>query len=382
MRFKKLSACLLAAAIVVSCVPMGAAALSADEVKAPSAALMEAQTGKILFEKDPHEKRACASITKVMTLLLVMEALDSGKISLTDKVSVSEHAASMGGSQIWLKPGEVMSVDDLLKATVIASANDCAVALGEYVAGSEEEFVAQMNQKAKLLGMNDTTFKNCYGLDEDGHVTSAHDVALMSRELIKHPKIYNYTKVWMDYLRDGKTQLTNTNKMLKTYKNITGLKTGTTGKAGSCMVATAQRGGVSLISVVLGCQDTKTRFSSAASLLDYGFANWSVAQPAIPQKAFQNVEIKNGMQPSVQTEVDSAESILVPKGKTGAVKYQINMQPVPTAPVKKGQVLGKVACVLDGKTLQEYPIRAKNSVEKITFQSVFLLLFRRLVMAA
>lgn len=382
MRFKKLSACLLAAAIVVSCIPMGAAALSADEVKAPSATLMEAQTGKILFEKNPHEKRACASITKVMTLLLVMEALDSGKISLTDKVSVSEHAASMGGSQIWLKPGEVMSVDDLLKATVIASANDCAVALGEYVAGSEEEFVAQMNQKAKLLGMNDTTFKNCYGLDEDGHVTSAHDVALMSRELIKHPKIYNYTKVWMDYLRDGKTQLTNTNKMLKTYKDITGLKTGTTGKARSCMVATAQRDGVSLISVVLGCQDTKTRFSSAASLLDYGFANWSVTQPAIPQKAFQNVEVKNGMQPSVQTEVDSAGSILVPKGKTGAVKYQINMQPVPTAPVKKGQVLGKVACVLNGETLQEYPIRAKSPVEKITFQSVFLLLFRRLVMAA
>ena len=382
MKLKKFSACLLAAAVVFSCFPVGTAALSAEEVKAPSAALMEAQTGKILYEKDAHEKRPCASITKVMTLILIMEAIDSGKIGLTDKVSVSEHAASMGGSQIWLKPGETMSVNDLLKAAVIASANDCAVALGEYVSGSEEEFVAQMNQKAKRLGMNDTTFKNCYGLDEDGHVTSAHDVALMSRELIKHPKIYDYTKVWMDYLRGGKTQLTNTNKMLKTYKGITGLKTGTTGKAGSCMTATAQRDGVSLISVVLGCPDTKTRFSSAASLLDYGFANWSVAQPAIPKGASNDVAVKNGMQPFVQTEVGAADSVLVPKGKAGAVKYQVIMQPEPAAPVKKGQQLGKVTCTLDGETLQEYPIRAKGSVSPITFRSAFLLLFRCLVMAS
>lgn len=380
MKFKKLSACLLAAAITASCFPLGAQALSNEEVKAPSAVLMEAQTGKVLYEKNPHEKRACASITKVMTLLLVMEALDSGKIGLNDKVSVSQHAASMGGSQIWLKPGETMSVDDLLKATVIASANDCSVVLGEYVAGSEDEFVAQMNQKAKLLKMNDTTFKNCYGLDEDGHVTSAYDVAVMSRELMKHTRIFNYTKTWIDYLRSGKTQLVNTNKLLKSYRGITGLKTGTTSKAGSCISATATRDGVNLISVVLGCPDTKTRFSSASTLLDFGFANWSVAQPAIPKDAANPVEIKNGMQSKVETTVDSGSSILVPKGKAGEVKYQINMQNGITAPVKQGQILGKVTCSMNGEVLQEYNIRAKTSVEQITFATAFRLLLHKLLL--
>ncbi len=365
MKWKRIAACLLSAVIVVSCFSAGASALSAEEVKAPSAVLMEAQTGKVLFEKDSHEKRACASITKIMTLLLIMEALDSGKISVSDKVSVSEHAASMGGSQIWLEPGEVMTVDDLLKAT-----------------GSEEEFVSQMNQKAKVLGMNDTVFKNCYGLDEDGHVTSAYDIALMSRELLKHPKIFDYTKVWMDTLRGGKTQLVNTNRLLKTYKGITGLKTGTTGQAGSCMAATAQRDGVSLISVVLGCPDTKTRFASAASLLDYGFANWSVAKPAIPKEAANPVPVKNGMESLVETTVDSDGSILVPKGKAGAVKYEVVMQKGVTAPVKKGQELGKVKCLLDGETLHEYPIRAKSAVEPITFGSALFLIFSKIAMAA
>ena len=380
MRLLKLSVCLLAAAVVISGFPLGAAAISADEVKAPSAVLMEAQTGKTLFEKNPHEKRACASITKIMTLLLVMEALDTGKIGLSDKVSVSKHAASMGGSQIWLKEGETMSVDDLLKATVIASANDCAVVLGEYVAGSEEEFVAQMNQRAKQLKMNDTTFKNCYGLDEDGHLTSACDVALMSRELMKHPKIYDYTKTWMDSLRGGKTQLVNTNKLLKTYKGITGLKTGTTGKAGSCMAATAERDGVQLISVVLGCSDTKLRFASSTSLLDYGFANWSVTKPAIPKEAEFPAAVRNGMQPKVETSVDSGSSILVPKGKAGSVKYSVSLKENIAAPVTKGQELGRVTCSLDGSILQEYPIRAKASVAPITFSSVMRLMLGKLCM--
>lgn len=380
MWFKKLSVCFLAAAVVAAVCPVGAAALSAGEVKAPSAVLMEAQTGKVLLQKNEHEKRACASITKVMTLLLVMEALDKGKISLSDKVSVSEHAASMGGSQIWLKVGETMTVDELLKATVIASANDCAVVLGEYVAGSEDEFVSQMNQRAKQLGMNDTTFKNCYGLDEDGHLTSSYDIALMSRELMKHKTIFNYTKTWMDSLRGGKTQLVNTNKLLKSYKGITGLKTGTTGKAGSCMAATAERDGVQLISVVLGCQDTKTRFASAASLLDYGFANWSVAKPTIPKEASNPVAIRNGMESQVGTEVDSGGSILVPKGQAGSVKYRIDMQSNIAAPVSKGQSLGKVTCLLGSEVLQEYPIRAKSSVRQITFSSVMRLMFSKLFM--
>lgn len=380
MKLKKLSACLLAVIFMAACIPVGAFALSNEEVKAPSAILMEAQTGKVLFEKDDHEKRAAASITKIMTLLLVMEALDSGKIALTDKVSVSEHASSMGGSQIWLKPGEVMTVDDMLKATVIASANDAATALGEYVAGSEDEFVNQMNARAKELKMNDTTFKNCYGLDEDGHVTSAYDIALMSRELIKHQKIFDYTKTWMDNIRAGKTQLVNTNRLLKTYKGITGLKTGTTSQAGSCISATAERDGVSLIGVVLGCTDTKTRFASASSLLDYGFANWSVAKPVIPNEALQPVAVQNGMESNVGTAVNSDGSILVPKGKAANVAYKVDLPENVSAPIKEGQVLGKVSCSLNGEVLQQYNICAKTSVAQITFGAVFRLLARGLAM--
>lgn len=344
MKLKKMSACLLAALILVVWRPAGAAAVASQEINAPSAVLMEAQTGKVLYEKNPHEKRACASITKVMTLLLVMEALDAGKIGLNDTVTASEHAASMGGSDIWLKPGESMTVDDMLKATVIMSANDAAVALAEYVAGSEEEFLTQMNQRAAQLGMKDTTFKNCNGLDEDGHVTSAYDVALMSRELIKHKKIFDYSKTWMDSVRSGKTQLVNTNKLLKSYRGITGLKTGTTGKAGSCISATAERDGMSLISVVLGCSNTKDRFKSAAALLDNGYANWSVAKPAIPKEANSPIYVANGMENNVETEVDTGESILVPKGKAGSVTYQVSMNSDIKAPVQKGQILGKVSC--------------------------------------
>ena len=380
MKLKKMSACLLAVIFVAASVPIGASALTSNDVKAPSAILMEAQTGKILLEKNDHEKRACASITKVMTLLLVMEAIDSGKIALTDKISVSEHAASMGGSQIWLKPGEIMTVDDMLKATVIASANDAATALGEYVSGSEEEFVNQMNARAKELKMNDTTFKNCYGLDEDGHVTSAYDIALMSRELVKHQKIFDYTKTWIDYMRGGKTQLVNTNRLLKTYKGITGLKTGTTSQAGSCISATADRDGVSLIAVVLGCADTKTRFASASSLLDYGFANWSVAKPTIPNEALQPVAVRNGMEDNVNTAVNSNGSILVPKGKAANVTYKVELPENVPAPVNEGQVLGKVSCSLNGEVLQQYDICAKASVAQITFGAVFRLLVRGLAM--
>lgn len=382
MKLKKMSVCLLAALIPALMWPSKAAALTNEEIKAPSAVLMEAQTGKVLFEKNPHEKRPCASITKVMTLLLVMEALDAGKIGLSDIVTASDHAASMGGSDIWLKPGESMTVDNMLKATVIMSANDAAVALAEYVAGSEDEFVAQMNQRAAQLGMKDTTFKNCNGLDEDGHLTSAYDVAVMSRELIKHKKIFDYTKVWMDSVRDGKTQLVNTNKLLKSYRGITGLKTGTTGKAGSCISATAERDGVSLIAVVLGSSNTKDRFSSAGTLLDYGFANWSVTTPQIPKEAGQPVNVTNGMQSTVETTVDSGENILVPKGKAGSLQYEVAVDPEITAPVQKGQILGKVTCKMGGEVMKEFSIRAKNSVEPITFPSVFKLLLRELFLIA
>ena len=381
MKKKRVLACLLAVILFVSSIGLAAGAeeenTKEDTLAAPSAILMEANTGMILYEKNPDEKRPCASITKVMTLLLVMEALDDGKIALSDMVSTSEHAASMGGSDIWLKPGESMSVDDLLKATVIASANDAAVALAEYVAGSEEAFLDQMNQRAKELGMTNTVFKNCNGLDEEGHVTTARDVAIMSRELIKHEKIFDYSQTWIDYLRDGQTQLVNTNKLLKTYNGITGLKTGTTGKEGSCISATAERDGVSLIAVVLGCANTKDRFSSAASLLDQGFANWSVTVPTVPQESLTAVPVENGMLDSVEIQVDTSQGVVVPKGKKDQVTCKVELSESVTAPVKKGQKVGKVICSLEDEILAEYPVTAKGDVEEITFGSVWDLLIRQ-----
>ncbi len=371
MKFKKLSASVLAAALIVSLLPVQAFALSDEEVKAPSAVLMEAETGKVLYEKNPHEKRPCASITKVMTLTLIMESVDSGKIKLTDLVSASEHAASMGGSDIWLKPGENMTVDDMLKATVIASANDAAVALAEYVSGSEEEFIQQMNEKAKTLGMKDTVFKNCNGLDEDGHITSAYDVALMSRELMKHKKIFDYTTTWIENIRGGKTQLVNTNKLIKSYKGITGLKTGTTGKAGSCISATAERDNVKLISVILGASNTKDRFSSASKLLDYGFANWAIVKPELPKDSLKSVKVINGMTDSVGTEVTLGSSVLVPKGKVKDIKHEISFNENVNAPVKKGQKVGKIVYKLDNEVIKQYDICAKNDVPEITFNSAF-----------
>ena len=377
MKFKKRAVSLLTAFCLLAAAGVPAKAISDQDVKAPSAVVMEATTGKILYEKNPHEKRPGASITKVMTLLLVMEAIDSGKISLTDTVTASAHAASMGGSDIWLKEGETMTVDDLLKATVIMSANDAAVALAEHVAGSEDDFLRQMNEKAKALGMNDTTFKNCNGLDEDGHLTSAYDIALMSAQLIKHKKIFDYTLTWIDHVRGGKTQLVNTNKLIRTYKGITGLKTGTTGKAGSCISATAERDNVSLIAVVLGSPSTKDRFADAAQLLDYGFANWAMTAPETP--ALEPVPVTNGMQNSVEPEAPAGKSILVPKGKENDVVSQVTLAETLEAPVEKGQIIGKITHKLGDETLQETDIRAKTAVSQITFFSVFRILLKYMV---
>lgn len=372
MKFKKRAVSLLLVLLVAVAVPVRADAISDEEVKAQSAVLMEATTGKVLYEKNSHEKRPVASITKVMTLLLVMEAIDSGKIALTDTVTASAHAASMGGSDIWLKEGETMTVDDMVKATVIMSANDAAVALAELVAGTEDDFVQQMNARAAQLGMADTTFKNTNGLDEDGHLSSAYDVALMSAELIKHKKIFDYTLTWIDHVRDGKTQLVNSNKLIKTYKGITGLKTGTTAKAGSCISATAERDNVNLISVVLGCSSTDERFASAAQLLDYGFANWSMATPEAP--ALSSVPVTNGMQGAVEAETPETGSLLVPKGKEEEVASQITLAENLEAPVEKGQIIGKITYKLGDETLREVKIRAKNAVAQITFFSAFKIL--------
>lgn len=341
------------------------------ELSVPAAVLMEPKTGKILYEKNAHEVRCCASITKVMTMTLVMEALDSGKINLTDTVAASEHASSMGGSDIWLEPGEVMTVDELSKAVMVASANDAAVALAEHICGSEDIFVTEMNRKANELGMADTVFKNCNGLDEDGHVTSAYDVALMSRELIKHKKIFDYTSIWMDYLRDGKTQLVNTNKLLRSYKGITGLKTGTTSQAGSCITATATRGNLSLIAVILGATSGKVRFKDAATLLDFGFANYNMLQPVVDESVFEPVKVLDGMKPEVAVEAHVGAEVLVPKGKEHSIDSSMEIASEVTAPVKKGQSLGRLIYKLNDEIVAEYEIVAAEDVDAINFSAIF-----------
>ena len=350
-----------AAALLLPALPAQGADL---EVTAPSAVLMEASTGQVLFEKDPHAVRSCASITKVMTLCLVFEAIDSGRLSLDQTLTASAHAASMGGSDIWLEEGEAMSVDDLMKATVIMSANDAAVVLAEAVSSSEDAFVERMNQKAQELGMNDTVFKNCNGLDEEGHVTSAYDVALMSRELIRHEKIFDYTLTWMDSVRGGETQLVNTNKLIRSYQGITGLKTGTTGQAGSCITATAEREGLSLIAVVLGADSTDHRFQDAAALLDYGFGGWRVTEPEAP--VLDPVPVARGMAPTVEVQAGESPSILLEAAETGQVETEIVLQEL-AAPVQAGEVVGQIHYRVNGKTVAQVDITAVSGVEAVTF---------------
>lgn len=356
-----------------------AGAVSADTITAPSAVLMEATTGKIIFEKNSHEKRPCASVTKVMTLLLVFEAIDSGKLSLDDTITASEHAASMGGSDIWLETGETMSADDMIKATVVASANDAAVALAEHISGSEDAFIENMNKRAKELKMNDTVFKNCNGLDEEGHVTSAYDVAIMSKELIKHEKIFDYSSIWLDTLRDGKTQIVNTNKLLKTYNGITGLKTGTTDDAGCCMSATAKRGDVSLIAVALGCDTGKERFADAAALLDYGFANISVKELTLPDEMPSQIKVDGGMEANVSINCPASSKVVVDKGREGDIKTTVNLPESVSAPIEKNQKLGKLIYTLDGENIKECDITAAFPVEKISYMLVLEMVFNSLI---
>lgn len=378
---KKLSLALIIA-IIFTAIPVFSVnvnAVTEETITAPSAVLMETSSGKILFEKNPHEQRPCASITKVMTMLLVCEAIDNGKLSLDDTITASAHAASMGGSDIWLEEGETMSADDMIKATVVASANDAAVALAEHLCGSEEVFVEKMNEKASQLGMKDTVFKNCNGLDEDGHITSAYDVAVMSRELMKHEMIFDYTSIWLDNLRGGKTQIVNTNKLLKTYNGITGLKTGTTNDAGCCMAASAKRGDMSLVAVVLGCNSGKERFSDAAALLDYGFANFSVTQLKAPEDLPKTIKVKNGMQGNIGIGCDVNASIVLDKNSSSKIVSKIDLPESIEAPVVSGQKLGTVTYSLDGNAVKSFEITALQDAEKISFASVFSVLLNSII---
>lgn len=366
---------IIMAVLIMNVFTVSYTALTGDDISAPSAVLIEAETGRVLFEKESHQIRACASITKVMTMILVMEAIDNGKLKMEDNITASAHASSMGGSDIWLEEGEVMTVYDLVKATMVASANDAAVALAEEVEGSEDAFVAKMNEKAKKLGMKNTTFKNCNGLDEEGHLTSAYDVALMSQELIKHEKIFEFTSIWLDYLRDGKTQIVNTNKLLKSYKGITGLKTGTTSQAGSCISATATRDGLTLIGVVLGGATGKERFADATKLLDYGFANFCVYTPSFKEK-IPEIAVVNGMQSKLKAEEKISGSLVIEKGKSKAVEYKLNIKQEVTAPINKGDKVGTLTFYLDKSKLKEYPVVATYSVDEMSFSLVFKTLFK------
>ena len=307
-----------------------------------AAILIEQSTGQILYSHNIHEHLKPASVTKNMSILLIMEQIDNGNLSYTDTINCSETARSMGGSQIWLDPRETLTVDEMLKAICVVSANDCVVAMAEHIAGSEEAFVQMMNDKAKELGMNDTTFKNCHGIDEDGHETSAYDIALMSRELLtKHPDIIKYTTIWMDTLRDGKSQLVNTNKLIKTYKGITGLKTGSTSLALYNLSASATRDDLSLIAVIMKAPSTKTRFAEAQKLLDYGFSKFSFKSFGNKNDTIQSVSVNKGVKNNVNLILENNAGTLIEKGKESQISQSIEINNNIKAPIKKGDILRK-----------------------------------------
>ncbi len=333
------------------------------DIKAKSVILMEPHTMTVLYESNSDEKLSPASITKIMSLLLVMEALDRGDITLETVVTASEHACSMGGSQIWLEPNETMTVHELLKATVIASANDACVALGELISGSEEGFVALMNSRAKELGCNNTNFINCTGLDAEGHLTTAYDVAVMSSELIKHDLIKDYSTVWMDALRNGESELVNTNKLVRFYQGTTGLKTGTTSTAGYCLSATAQRDGMELVAVVMSGETSNDRFNGAKKLLDYGFANYTFFEVEADLGETTKINVKKGVNKNVEISADGKLNLLLPKSEAKQINQKINLKSDLTAPVKKGQVVGNVDIFVGDKSVGSIKIVSNNQVK-------------------
>lgn len=338
------------------------------DLSCESAILISQDTGEVLYEHNAHEKLRPASVTKVMTILLIMEEIDSGRLSYSDKIACSETASSMGGSQIWLDATEELTVDEMLKAICVVSANDCTVAMAEHIAGSEEMFVEKMNQRAKELGMNDTTFKNCHGIDEDGHETSSYDIALMSRELLKnHPEITKYTTIWMDSLRDGKSELVNTNKLIKNYQGATGLKTGSTSLALFNLSASATRENLSLIAVVMRAPTTKERFSCARKLLDYGFSNYQYKKLAEKDCEVMKVPVMKGTEAKVAVKYSDSVGKVMKKKGDGNVEQEVIINGDIIAPIQKGDVLGKVFYRVNGEEVASVELVADSSVEKLSF---------------
>lgn len=330
------------------------------------AILMDQKTGTILYEYNSHERLKPASVTKVMTILLIMEALDNGTISLNDNVPCSEKASNMGGSQIWLDTTETLTVNEMLKAICVVSANDASVAMAEYIAGSEDLFVELMNKRAKELGMNDTTFKNCHGLDEDGHLTSSYDIALMSRELItKHPKITDYTTIWMDTLRDGTSELVNTNKLIRNYEGATGLKTGSTSNALFNLSATATRDNLSLIAVIMRGQTSAIRFTEAQKLLDYGFSNFQYLECSKKDDIVKTLNVDKGITGTIDAIFENDSGCLIKKGKSKDITSKISLNDTVSAPITKGQKLGEVTYSIDNEIIAKVNVVAKENVKKL-----------------
>ena len=380
---KRLICILGALALICSLLPLGAGAVEL-EVGGRSALLMDVQTGTVLYEKNAHEALPPASVTKVMTLLLIMEAIDSGKIQWQDTVTASEAAAAKGGSQIYLKVGENMSVSDMVKSIAVSSANDCACAMAEHIAGSEGAFVTMMNEKVKELGMEDTNFVNCTGLDDSeeaaNHRTSAYDIALMSRELLKnHPDIKKYTTIWMDTVRNGSFGLSNTNKLIRFYNGATGLKTGFTSGAGYCLSATAAREGMELIAVVMGCATSNERTAACKTMLDYGFANYAVVLPELEETV--TVPVVMGKANTVSLRPEQTEGLLVDKGKRGGITTEVTVQDSAAAPVARGDKLGTMILRSGDEILAQIPLVAGEDVPRLTWLDLFVITLRKAAMA-
>lgn len=341
------------------------------ETSAKSCLLMERETGSVLYAENEHERLEPASVTKVMTMLLTVEALDGGAIGMEDLVTASEYASSMGGSQVYLKEGEQMTVRDLLKSVAVASGNDAAVALAEYIAGSEQAFVEKMNQRAKELGMEDTTFCNCNGLPAEGHVSSAYDIAVMSRELLGHDTIRDFVGIWMDSIRDGAFQLSNTNKLIYYYEGATGLKTGSTDAAGCCISASAQREGMELIAVVLGSRTSALRFTTAKNLLNYGFGGFALVEAAPEELGEVPVTLGKAGSVPVETEPGAVCRLVVERGQQESITTRCELKEETAAPVAKGDRLGTLSIAVEGKLVKQIPLVAAESVEKLGFYGVF-----------
>ena len=381
---KKVCALVLAVVLIWAvALPAGAVDL---QLAAPSAVLMDLTTGTVLYEANAHQPMAPASVTKVMTLLLIMEAIDSGKIGWQDMVTASEAAAAKGGSQVYLKVGETMSVEEMVKYIAVSSANDCACAMAEYIAGSEAGFVERMNQRAQELGMENTHFVNCTGLDDDPsaaeHLTTAYDIAVMSRELLlNHPDIKRFTTIWMDTVRNGSFGLSNTNKLVRFYEGTTGLKTGYTSSAGHCLSASAQRDGLELVAVVLHCASSADRFQSAKALLDYGFANYALV-PVQDEAALPAVPVVLGAQEEVKPVISGPEQLLIAKEQKQSITRGVTLEPSVQAPVSQGQRLGTLTVRAGDEVLAEVPLVAETAVTRLTWKDLFLDFLGRAAMAA